>query len=224
MKELVIKIILSVSSLFLIIGIAVGMITEDRTAPEIRVDVNKKVTYYENEDEKSLLRGVTAEDDKEGDVTESVRISSIYRTSGKKAIVTYVAKDSENNIGKLKREVNYVSAAPEEDDVQTDADQTGQEEDQPDGGQTEQDAPVIKMRQNELTMKAGESFNVVKYVESATDVDGSDLSRNIHVKGALDPNQPGIYSLTVYAVGADGVSSNKETFTLTVEPQDAGQQ
>lgn len=45
---------------------------QDRTAPEIKVDQSKKIAYTEGEDYGKLLEGVTAQDDKDGDLTSEV--------------------------------------------------------------------------------------------------------------------------------------------------------
>ncbi len=73
--------------------------------------------YTPGGDVSILLKDVQAVDDKDGDVTSSVRIRSIsFAEDGSKAVVTYVAKDQANNIGLLKRTLDVsVTEAVTED-------------------------------------------------------------------------------------------------------------
>ena len=81
--------------LFLFLG-------KDRTAPVITFGENP-VSYEEGMDEELLLQGVTAVDAKDGDVSDSLLVEKIAGTNGKEVIVTYVARDSSNNVGKASR-------------------------------------------------------------------------------------------------------------------------
>ena len=240
MKESIITIILMGCSLVSAAAAGIGIFTTDRTAPTIRLEGENTLTYEEGEPFDELLEHVTAEDDRDGDVTDSIRIGNIYQASPKKAVVIYVAKDEANNVGKMKREVRYVpakepeneaeekqaEAAPDEKPEETPAaqpDNAPEEAEAPEGtaarGEAEpQEGPQIRMFQTEATLKVGESFNVLRYVESAVDRDGTSLSRYIHADGAYDMSQPGVYEIRVYATNPAGETSNIETFTLTVEP------
>ena len=91
----VIDIVLLGISLFLYLG-------KDRTAPVITFAENP-VSYEEGMDEALLLEGVTAMDAKDGDVSGSLLVEKIAGTTGKEVIVTYVARDSANNVGKASR-------------------------------------------------------------------------------------------------------------------------
>jgi len=90
-----IDIVLLGISLFLYLG-------KDRTAPVITFAENL-VSYEEGMDEALLLEGVTAMDAKDGDVSGSLLVEKIAGTTGKEVIVTYVARDSANNVGKASR-------------------------------------------------------------------------------------------------------------------------
>ena len=61
------------------------------------------VSYEEGMDESLLLQGVVAMDEKDGDVSDSLLVEKIAGTNGKEVIVTYVARDSANNVGKASR-------------------------------------------------------------------------------------------------------------------------
>nr|WP_308623732.1 hypothetical protein [uncultured Eisenbergiella sp.] len=90
-----IDIVLLAVCLFLYLG-------KDRTAPVISFGENP-VSYEEGMDEELLLQGVTAVDEKDGDVSDSLLVEKIAGTNGKEVIVTYVARDSANNVGKGSR-------------------------------------------------------------------------------------------------------------------------
>lgn len=89
----------------ILLGIAAYIhFTNDRKAPEITFQ-EKDIVYNENEDQDILLQDVTAYDDVDGDVTNSIMIESVIPISGNesKARVIYVAKDSSNNVTKKSR-------------------------------------------------------------------------------------------------------------------------
>ena len=90
-----IDIVLLAVCLFLYLG-------KDRTPPVISFGENP-VSYEEGMDEELLLQGVTAVDEKDGDVSDSLLVEKIAGTNGKEVIVTYVARDSANNVGKASR-------------------------------------------------------------------------------------------------------------------------
>lgn len=85
-------------------------VTSDREAPVIKIQ-EKDVVYEEGMDKSELLEGVTAEDNIDGDVTNTLVVESIYPSKdGKTVSILYAAKDSNNNVGKAKRILNAGSA------------------------------------------------------------------------------------------------------------------
>ena len=81
---------------------------EDKQPPTIQFQDNE-VTYTDGDGYGNLLEGVTAWDDRDGDVTDTLVVESVYpENNGDKAIAVYVARDKSNNIRKLKREVAYM--------------------------------------------------------------------------------------------------------------------
>lgn len=83
---------------------------QDRTAPEIKVDQSKKIAYTEGEDYGKLLEGVTAQDEKDGDLTNEVFVEKVVPVSKKKAVVYYGVTDKAKNVGTARREVTYQTA------------------------------------------------------------------------------------------------------------------
>lgn len=85
--------------------------------------------------------------------------------------------------------------------------------------------PVLKLSQNETTIKKGELFKVFKFVESITDDkdDRDYLYERISIQGQYDIYTPGDYELYIYCVDSDRNSSNKERFILHVVEQQSGE-
>lgn len=75
-------------------------VTKDRTAPEISIPKSLiEAGYDEKGSEKALLNGVSADDDRDGDVTGSLRVAGILENSdGDSVTVTYTAMDSNKNV------------------------------------------------------------------------------------------------------------------------------
>lgn len=80
---------------------------EDHTPPVITCDENVIVVKASANDQE-LLKGVTAEDNKDGDLTDSIRISarSHFIEKGKRTI-TYIVFDEANQAGMAQRTVIY---------------------------------------------------------------------------------------------------------------------
>ena len=91
MKESIITAALSVCSFIMLVVACVGMLMADREAPVITLEGKNNLTYTEGESYDVLLENMTAEDKKDGDVTDSLRVSNLYVTEGNRAIVVYVA-------------------------------------------------------------------------------------------------------------------------------------
>ena len=96
--------------------------SEDNTPPEIQFQDNK-IVYTAGDSYDGLLDGVTATDNKDGDVTGSLVVESVYpNEDGQTATIVYVARDSHNNVGKANKVVTYRAAA---DDQTATSDATG---------------------------------------------------------------------------------------------------
>lgn len=100
-------VVLSILTAALAIANGVVFISEDRTGPRIQFSGTER-TYSENERESELLEGVKAIDDRDGDVTDSLRISSVIANEEESEVtVEYVAKDHSNNVTKVSRTFSY---------------------------------------------------------------------------------------------------------------------
>lgn len=76
---------------------------EDRMSPVIRFEEGELI-YSEGMEESALLEGVSAVDDRDGDITDAVIVEKVSTTANGNVIVTYAVTDSSNNVAKKSRE------------------------------------------------------------------------------------------------------------------------
>lgn len=246
--------------------------TEDRKAPEIQIqDVD--ITYVKDSDYSELLRGVTATDNRDGDVTQNLIVEGVYpNDDGSTASVVYVVKDNKNNITKASRIVKYQaegSSAVVQEETETDnmestspqdtaagevnngsnigekteinqddtvksnltqatdaesndeSEMTTEENEEEEANvQNSPGSPVIKLKQNSVTIKKGETVNRISYVESITDDkdDRDTLWKQIQIVGdQFDSSTSGTYEQIYYVVDSDGNKSNEAKLTIVVQ-------
>lgn len=102
--------LLIAATVLLLAGVVVTRFLSDRTGPT--VSVNSEITYHNGITEQELLEGVTARDDKDGDVSDSLRVTAIYPGENDgQAVVVYMAKDSHNNVTKYIRILDVEAGA-----------------------------------------------------------------------------------------------------------------
>ena len=93
--------------------------SQDRQAPDIKVK-KADLTYQEGQGYGELLKGVSAEDNQDGDLTDEVFVDRVVQIKDGKAIVYYGVMDKAKNVGIAKRTVNYVedgNAHPKTEDT-----------------------------------------------------------------------------------------------------------
>ena len=87
-------------------------VVDDKTGPVFHFD-NKLIEVSVKDDEDSLLKGMTATDAKDGDVTDSIIVESISPFTGTgRRIVNYAAFDSDYHVTHAKRELQYTDYEP----------------------------------------------------------------------------------------------------------------
>lgn len=126
---------------------------QDRTAPEVKVDQSKKIAYTEGKDYGKLLEGVTAQDDKDGDLTSEVFVEKVVPVSKKKAVVYYGVTDKANNVGTASREVTY-QAAEGSDAAEDTAEDTASEDMSEDTTQKTDEKSAKKAKKKSKKAKA----------------------------------------------------------------------
>ena len=150
---------------------------QDRTAPKIKVDQSEKIAYTEGEDYGKLLEGVTAQDDKDGDLTSEVFVEKVVPVSKKKAVVYYGVTDKAKNVGTASREVTYQAA---EDTAQdTASEDTMQKTDEKSEKKTQKKSKKAKAKKTAEEKKAE---------DTAQDAAAADQQSADQQSGTLQPN------------------------------------
>ena len=240
-KGLVAMLLLACAAL--LAGNVVIYIGKDRNGPDITVP-QEELTYVAGSDTSALLNGVTAVDDRDGDVTSTVTVESIIPNEDQTgASVIYVAKDSKNNVTKATRLISYAAdagqAAAQEAEAATQqadqeaaaADQTaasGADAQTADDGAAQNEAaiaalpaesPRFYLTQYSVEVERGAELNRLGYVQDITDDKDSrdELYQGIQISGEVDTNTPGEYMLEYYVVDSDGNTSNTAQLKVTVK-------
>ena len=231
------KVLLTVTSITAGVLLVVFLLLyskQDRTAPVITFSEN--LSYVSGEDQESLLKGVIAKDDRDGDVTDSLCIEQIFEDEDS-VYVTYVARDQANNIKKLRCQipmkeapVNEVPGETEEEkDTETETQErmTEEETESSEEGtepvpevQVPPEAPVITLKQDTLVIPAGQAVNLLSYVSTITDdVDDKNfLWGRIEIDGDVFQNTvPGSYDIIYSVTDREGHRSNKAHLIVTVQ-------
>ena len=108
MNKMKITVVMTICTVLLLAACTVVYLKEDKTGPVIQFE---EITLkYDKEDTEELLKGVTAEDAVDGPVNDSIRIENIIEFPEEQyCIVTYAAKDGNNNVSKAKRWIDMES-------------------------------------------------------------------------------------------------------------------
>lgn len=226
----------------LLAGNVVVYIGEDRNGPEISVP-QEEIAYVAGTDTSALLNGVTAQDNRDGDVTDTVTIESIIPNADQTgASVVYVAKDSKNNVTKETRTIVYSTdvdqaaaqaAADQAAQDQAAAEQAAQGDTAGESAQTTDDgaaqneaaiaalsaeSPRFYLTQYSVELERGAELNELSYVQDITDDEDSreELYQGIRISGEVDTNTPGEYTLEYHVVDSDGNNSNAAQLRVTV--------
>ena len=217
----------------LLAGNVVVYIGEDRNGPEISVP-QEEIAYVAGTDTSALLNGVTAQDNRDGDVTDTVTIESIIPNADQTgASVVYVAKDSKNNVTKETRTIVY-STDVDQAAAQAAAEQAAQGDTAGESAQTTDDgaaqneaaiaalsaeSPRFYLTQYSVELERGAELNELSYVQDITDDEDSreELYQGIRISGEVDTNTPGEYTLEYHVVDSDGNNSNAAQLRVTVK-------
>lgn len=229
MKEKVLTLVMLAGCVILSVSALIIGISEDKKAPVITIqDRDNEFTYTEGEDESDLLKGVTAKDNRDGDLTSKVFIDSISVTSdGQNAVVKYAVIDSHHNVGSKTRIVTYKTSQENEESEKTDttenANQQQEMQEKQENTETQLkpngEVPAIRLKETSLTINRGEVFDPVSVVDQVVDNKDSTsaLFRSIHAEGEYNTNVSGTYTIKYYVTDSDKNSSEAETFTLIVK-------
>ena len=225
MKSKHVTYILLGAAVILMITSIILMVTQDKKAPVIQVG-DSDISYEEGNDVKELLKDVHAKDNKDGDLTDEIFVNRIIDLKNGKADVIYAVIDESKNIGKAHRIITYTKKEVEaeqplvEDQESNDSDQKAENEKKEKKEIVQSGKnPAIWLKENEITIKQGERFNPLSYIQDVQDDKDkkTDLDRRISIEGEYDVNKKGEYSLKYFVMDSDGNQSNIEELLLTVE-------
>ena len=133
MKKKGLFILLGLICIAVVGGSGALFVTRDKTGPKIIVSEDRKIAYSTDSDKTVLLDGVTAIDEKDGDVSDSLRVESVRNNEDGSLEVTYSAVDDFNNVTKLTCKVETLNQENSGEDAQeekTEASEENQEESQ----------------------------------------------------------------------------------------------
>ncbi len=137
-------------------------ITSDKEKPLIDFS-NNDVTYMPGMEEEFLMQGVTAADDRDGDITDRIVIEKITENKQQsKAVVFYAVSDTKGNVARASREfearyddisIDESETTLEENNV---TDNTDSEEEEPDTASGETAKEEDKVTEEEASKEAEE--------------------------------------------------------------------
>lgn len=84
----------------------------DDTTPPVISMASKELAVSVQDDTAAMLSGVTASDDRDGDVTASILVQGVSGISGDTVTVTYAAFDRAGNVAKATRTLRYTDYQP----------------------------------------------------------------------------------------------------------------
>ena len=210
---------------------------QDRTPPVITLS-EEKLSYQEGQSYDKLLIGVSAKDNKDGDVTDKVFVDKIVPVEGKQAVVYYGVVDQSKNVGTATRVVAYKEKKTKKVIQETTESETTSVQETTSTQETTsvqettlletnvsghitptEETPVIELKSDQQTITAGSPFNKMDVVSEVSDTkdDRSTLYTRISVDGVYDIYTTRNYQLKYYVTDTDGNVSEVKDFTLTVE-------
>lgn len=233
------------------IGLGAGVVflkgSEDNEGPKITFEEGKDTKYSSNTTKDELLQKVKAYDEKDGDVTDSLTVETMYpKNDGKEMAIIFVAKDKSNNVTKKEftmeaadgnaasadsteadsTDSQDVVAADSADAASADA-QNGEESLEVQAQKTQEDkiaqlspqAPKMYLNTYYVEVPVGTVLDKLSYVKDIQDdVDTtSNLFKKIQITGDVNTGAAGTYELTYYVVDSNGNSSNGAVLTVVVK-------
>lgn len=230
-----------VAGLLFVLSIILGFVffkmhQNTDTVPPVITLPEEEAVYEEGMDKVELLKGVSATDDVDGDVSDSLMVESIIpMDDGQSATVIYYAKDRSNNVTKATRIVTYRPADMEEwmmEETETETEQETETvpvfESREEGGEEsateeetlEGEAPVLELSVKEVRVPKGSRFEPLAYVKDIRDNkdDRSHLFGQIHIdSNTVNTSVPGTYEVVFSVTDSDNYSSEQEVLKVIVE-------
>ncbi len=111
MKKKSLPIVLAMAAITILLFTIVFAGNRDKTPPEIEFSDKCISTFGDNDDVSLLLKGVTATDKKDGNVSGSLKIQNVIVLSDEgQIVVQYSAMDNNNNVSHAERTIEYTGS------------------------------------------------------------------------------------------------------------------
>lgn len=200
----------------LTIGLAGGvfwlMTTSDHEGPEIIFDKDKEDRYEEGMDNSELLKDVKAKDEKDGDVSDTLTVESVYeKDNGREVVVIFVAKDSSNNVTKTEFTMTTEDGSEEEEKTE-DEKETKKSSDKSKDGYSEEPANAeisTEGEPQETPEPAKPQENLAKEEQAK-----KDQEEKIE---KLNPQDPRMYLTTYYLEIPAGTSIDRLSYVADIK-------
>lgn len=238
-------------ALMIVFSVALGAVvvgirmSADRVSPEIIFSDDKSTVYEKDMDPSLLLEGVTAIDDTDGDVSNTLTVEKVYEKNAEEVVVVFVAKDSSKNVTKkdfvmqIGNTMSEETAEPDEtgeDQTLAEENQETELEEEEEGQELTKEEEAKKVQEEKidslspeaprfylttyyLEIPAGTSIDKLSFVSDIQDNNDStnDLYRKIQILGDVDIYTPGTYEITYYVIDSVGNMSNEAVLTIVVQ-------
>lgn len=151
------------------------LINTDKTVPTIKIE-EKEIWIPVSATESEMLAGVTAYDEKDGDLTDNVIIQNLSNFTGSSTCtVTYMVWDSDNNYTSAKRTIHYTDYVPPH---------------------LTYNGPLMFQKSVAVNFRS---------VIGATDIIDGDIGRNVIINSSnIDESSEGDYEVIVTAFNSKG--------------------
>ena len=235
MKRIRAYILMAVGAAAVILLLCLMFLAKDRTGPVITIPAN--IDYRDGMSSKELLNAVTAMDERDGDVSDSLIVKSIINLSkGNGVKIIYAAQDHHNNVSEksviiytatnsadnstvaLETEENTSEAEPAK--TEAEPEETAEEitEEETEAPDIDPAAPVLILTTDSVEIKKGSDVNWLKFVSDITDDkdDRNTLFRVIMINDYADVNTPGEYYMKYRCRDSDGNESPVAVLKVTV--------
>ena len=166
-------------------------LTTDETLPTISCTTDT-IEMSINDDEAILYDGVSAWDDKDGDITENVFIEEISQFIREGVCnVTYAVVDSDNHVAKLTRRLSY----------------------------TDYTSPEFIL-EKALVFTQGQTFSILDYVDAVDVIDGYIHDKIKTVDSTVDTTEEGSYEITIQVTNSLGDTVEETLPVYVVSSED----
>ena len=188
-------------------------VSEDRKGPEITIAESKKNSYTADMTTNELLEGVTATDEKDGDVSDSLTVENVYPNErGDEVTVVYVAKDRSNNVTKVTYHMTSDGSLPAgtEEDAEGIDEQAAEASDTEEQDQTEADV------QNEENTDEADAQDAEAEDTELTEEEKAQEREEAKID-KLNPQDPRFYLTTYYVEIDKGTQLDQLSYVKSIE-------